>query len=238
MSTISSVHVLPPRVAFALGVASLSVLTACGGQRHHLGEYSFAERSLGLVYVATPAPVLYTGSYGISRDDDPMTAVMRAGAGVAKSVEARKANARLDSANARLNVADVLAKRTVERAGRYLGMRSAGPTEVADFVLEIQMRNFGIDASGASAAYLYTNAEAVLLERRTGREIWSAKVHGTDRLTPAVYGANRVPGTIITAGTLTTVSVADFQAALDQLATLSSTVIADRLRAALRDARR
>jgi hypothetical protein len=225
------------RVMGVVGVASLSVLAACG-PKHHLAEYSFADRSLGLVYIAPPSPVLYTGSYSIRRDDDPVTAVMRAGAGVAKDVEARKANARLDSANARINVADMLAKRTVERAGRYLGMRPVAGSEAADYVLEIQMRRFGIDASGASAAYLYTNAEAVLLERRTGREIWSSKVQGTDRLTPAVYGANRVPGTIITAGTLSTVSVADFQAALDQLATLSSTVIADQLRAALRDARR
>ncbi|MFL5605920.1 MAG: hypothetical protein ACJ8AD_05705 [Gemmatimonadaceae bacterium] len=235
MKTISSVRL--SRRAFAFGVASLGMLASCG-QHHHLAEYTFADRSLGLVYIAPPSPVLYTGSHGIRADDDPVTAVMRVGAGVVKEVEARKANARLDSANARLNVADVLARRTVERAGRYLGMRSVGLSEPADFVLEIQMRNFGIDVSGASAAYLYTNAEAVLLERRTGREIWSAKVHGTDRLTPAVYGASRVPGTIITAGTLNTVSVADFQAALDQLATLSSTVIADQLRAALRDARR
>jgi hypothetical protein len=225
------------RAACVVGVASLSALAACG-QHHHLAEYTFADRSLGLVYIAPPSPVLYTGSYGVRLDDDPVTAVVRAGAGVVKEVEARKANARLDSANARVNVADMLAKRTVERAGRYLGMRPVAASEPADYVLEIQMRKFGIDASGASAAYLYTNAEAVLLERRTGREIWSAKVRGTDRLTPSVYGANRVPGTIITAGTLSTVSVADFQSALDQLATLSSTVIADQLRAALRDARR
>ena len=225
------------RAACAVGVVSLNVLAACGSH-HHLAEYSFADRSLGLVYIAPPAPVLYTGGYGLRPDDDPVTAAIRVGAGVVKGVEGRRANARLDSANARLNVADVLAKRTVERAGRYLGMRSAASSEPADFVLEIHMRDFGIDVSGASAAYLFTNAEAVLLERRTGREIWSAKVHGKDQLTPTVYGAGRVTGgAIITAGTLTTVSVADFQSALDQLATLSSTVIADELRAALRDAR-
>jgi hypothetical protein len=226
------------RSVSALGVASFGLLTACGGQHHHLAEYSFADRSLGLVYIAPPAPALYTGGYGIRASDDAVTAVVRAGAGVAKEVEARRASARLDSASVRANVAELMARRTIERAGRYLGMHPAAPSETPDYVLEVQMHNFGIDASGESAAYLYMNAEAVLLERRTGREIWSAKVHGTDRLTPWVRGAEHVPGAIITAGTLTTVSVADFQAALDQLATLSSTVIADQLRAALRDARR
>ena len=48
------------------------------------------------------------------------------------------------------------------------------------------MHSFGLDARSSSAAYLYTNAEAVLLERRTGREIWNVNVRGTDRLTPRV----------------------------------------------------
>jgi hypothetical protein len=226
------------RRACALGIVSFAGLAACGGRGHHLAEYSFADRSLGLVYVAPPAPALYTAGYGAPHTDDVVMAVVQAGASVVKEVEARRARSRLDSASSRVNVADLLAKRTIERAARYLGMRPAGASETADFVLEVQMRNFGIDASGASAAYLYTNAEAVLLDRRTGREIWSAKVHGSDRLTPVVRGPDKVPGAIITAGTLTTISVADFQQALDQLASLSSIVIADELRAALRDARR
>jgi hypothetical protein len=219
-------------------ILAFALISGCGGPRHHLAEYSFADRTLGLVYIAAPAPSLYTGSYGIRADDDPVTAVVRAGAGVAKQVEARRASARLDSALTRTRVSDLLANRTLDRAGRYLGMRPVTSSDAADFLLEIQMRNLGIDVSGSSAAYLYTNAEAVLLDRRTGREIWSAKVHGTDRLTPSVHGGDQVPGTIITAGTLGTVSVADFQSALDQLATLSSTVIADELRSALRSARR
>jgi hypothetical protein len=226
------------RRSAALAIPFLAGLLACGGQHHHLSEYSFSGKSLGLVYVAAPAPALYTGGYGVRASDDPVTNVVRAGAGVVKEVEARRASARLDSASARVNVADAISRRTIERAGRYLGLQPTSSPDAADFLLEVQMRSLGIDASRESAAYLYTNAEAVLLDRRTGREIWSARVHGTDRLTPAVRGAGQVPGAIIAAGTLSTVSVGDFQQALDQLASLSSAVIADELRAALRAARR
>ena len=92
--------------------------------------------------------------------------------------------------------------------------------------------------NGSGSASLYTNAEVVLLDRRTGGEIWFVKVHGTDRLTPRVYGAGGVGGSIIAAGTLHTMTVADFEQALDQLMTLSANVVADELRSALRDARR
>jgi len=46
------------------------------------------------------------------------------------------------------------------------------------------MGRFGINAKADEAAYLFTFAEAVLLDRRTGREIWNVNIHGRDRITP------------------------------------------------------
>jgi hypothetical protein len=52
-----------------------------------------------------------------------------------------------------------------------------------------------------------------------------------------VSGTHDVTSSIITAATLSTVSVEDFQQALDQLVTFSSNLIASELREKLRDAR-
>jgi hypothetical protein len=229
---------LPPAFSRALAACVPLAALACGGRSHHLDEYSFANRSMATVSVGQPAPGLLTAGYDLRASDDAVEAVLKTGAGVAKDVEARKARTRLDSATTRLDLSGELAKRALERTSRYLGLRPVTSTDDADFLLEIHVRNFGLDARGTSTASLYTNAEAVLLDRRTGREIWNVKVHGTDRLTPRVRGGSGVPGSIIAAGTLHTVSVADFQDALDQLVTLSSNVIADELRASLRDVRR
>ncbi len=220
--------------AAAFAALTLS-LFACGSH-HHLSEYAFAGRSLGLVYIAPPAPVLLQGRYNLRAANDPVAAVMRVGSGVAREVEGRHASARLDSAAAHVDVGARLAHTTLERASRYLGTQPVDG-ENADYLLEIQMRNVGIDARGESAAYLFTNAEVVLLDRHTGREIWSAAVHGTDRLTPFVRGTDHVPGGIVTAGTLSLVTVADFQEALEQLADFSSTLVTDRLREDLRGVR-
>jgi len=220
-----------------LAAALLLAAAACGGARHHLSEYNFSDRSLALVVLGAPAPGLITGSYDL-RTDDVVELAAKAGSKAVKDVEARRARARMDSATGRMRLSDSLAKRTLDRASRYLGMRPVGSSTDADFLLEVHLRNFGLDASGSSTATLYTNAEAVLLDRRTGREIWNVKVHGTDRLTPRVRGAGSVGGSILAAGTLHTMTVEDFQQALDQLMTLSSNVVAEELRAALRDARR
>lgn len=221
------------------GLLALPALVACG-PKHHLDQYDFAGRTLAMVVVGPTAPALLEDAYRVRRTDgvpDVVGTVIQAGATAAKNAEAGRARARLDSATSRMSLADSLADRTIDRASRYLGVRPVEAADGADFLLEVHMRGYGIDARGRSAASLYTNAEVVLLDRRTGREIWNVRVRGTDRLTPRVRTRDRLPGTIITAGTLHTVGVADFQDAVDQLVQLSANVIIDELRESLRDAR-
>jgi hypothetical protein len=221
----------------AAAAAGLLASSACGGTRHHLSEYTFADHTLALVVLGTPAPGLITGSYDL-RSEDVVELAAKVGSKAVKDVEARRARARMDSATSRMRLTDSLAKRALERASRYLGVRPSTSAADADYLLEIHMHNYGLDASGGNAASLYTNAEAVLLDRRTGREIWYVKVHGTDRLTPSVRGAGDVGGSILAAGSLHTMTVQDFEQALDQLMSLSANVVANELRSALRDARR
>jgi hypothetical protein len=217
-------------------VAALALAAGCGGG-HHLAEYPFASRTLAVVYIAPPAPELLTNYYDLTESRNPIQAVVRAGADAVKEREGRRASARLDSATARVNVQAALAQRTLERASRYLGTQATTNQQQADYLMEVRMERFGINAKGDNAAYLFTFAEAVLLDRRTGREIWNANIHGRDRLTPYVQSTTGIPGSVITAGTLGSVSVADFQNALSQLMDLSSTLITNELRSALRDVR-
>ncbi len=224
---------LPAIIATAAIAASL---VSCGGG-HHLAEYPFASRTLAVVYIAPPAPVLLTSYYDLTNSQNPLEAVVRAGADVAREKEGRRASARLDSATARIDIPTVLAQRTLQRASRYLGTRPIADENQADYLMEVRMERFGINAKADEAAYLFTYAEAVLLDRRTGREIWNINVHGRDRLTPYVQSTSPIPGSVITASTLGSVSVADFQGALNQLMDYSSNLITDELRAALRDVR-
>jgi hypothetical protein len=218
---------------FAVSVGSMA---ACGGG-HHLAEYPFASRTLAVVYIAPPAPELLTSYYDLRSSQNALEAVVRAGADVAREREGRRASARLDSATARIDIPTMLAKRTVERASRYLGTRPVPDENQADYLMEVRMERFGINAKADEAAYLFTFAEAVLIDRRTGREIWNSNVHGRERLTPYVESSSPIPGSVITASTLGSVTVADFQGALNQLMDYSSTLITNELRSALRDVR-
>lgn len=231
------VSFVSPKVVVSRIAVAVAVLAAAGcGGKHHLEQYQFSNRTLGLVYVAPPEPELLNGSYNVN-GQTPLQTVMRATGTVAKEVVARRASARLDTATRRLDVSKVLAVRTVERVSRYLGTTPAAMSNNADYLLEITMRSFGIDARSNTATYLYTRAEAVLIDRRSGREIWSVSVRGSDRLTAWVRGSPNLPSSVINAGTLATVTVQDLQDALDQLATYTSNLITEELRDKLRDVR-
>jgi len=217
---------------------SMLILVFAGAcSRHHLEQYNFSNKTIALVYLQPPAPELLHGWYNVRPSESAIQTVFRAGASVAKEIEARKASARFDSAQRRVNIQDRLAQATLERASRYLGTRPATHPDSADFVLEVQMRAFGIDARSNNSTYLFTRAEAVLIDRRNGREIWNEVVRGSDQLTPWVYGGGKVPSAGISAITLSTVSVADFQGALEQLVTYTSTLVTNELRDKLRDVR-
>ena len=236
MSTLPSRSTRHGIRALAAASALIGIAASCGGG-HHLAEYPFSSRTLAVVYIAPPSPELLTSYYDLSNSQNPIEAVVRAGADVAREREGRRANARLDSASSRIDIPAVLAQKTLERASRYLGTRPVTDENGADYLMEVRMERFGINAKADEAAYLFSYAEAVLLDRRTGREIWNVNVHARDRLTPYVQSTSPIPGSVITASTLGSVSVADFQGALNQLMDLSSNVITNELRASLRDVR-
>jgi len=220
----------------AAAASAMLVMASCGGH-NHLSRYAFANRSLAVVYYAPASPDLETGIYNVRNVHTPVDAVLRAGSDIAKEVEGRKARARLDSASTHVDATSRMSQRTLERASRYLGTHPVSTADSADYLLEVNMRDYGIDARGQSAAYLYMTAEVVLLDHRDGHEIWNLNVHGYDRLTPIVHAGEHVPTGIITAGALSTVSVADFQQVLEELSDYSSDLVTNELRDALWNAR-
>ena len=224
------------RLPVSLVVLAAAAWVACGGG-NRLAEYDFAGGALALVDLGTPRPVLLTGEMDVETEEGALEAVLDAGSRVAKEASARKARSRLDSAARRVDMGEMMADRILERGSRYLGTRPVEAEAEADFLLELDVRDYGIDARSGRDARLFVVADVILLERETGREIWSTEVRGRDRLVPSVEGVD-LPPDIFTAGGLTRISVDDFERILRGLADVSADAVADRLREDLRDARR
>ena len=130
-----------------------------------------------------------------------------------------------------------MAEQALERGARYLGTRRIDDPNAADYVLEIDVMRFGINASGGNAT-LFVEGEAVLIDGRTGREIWNQEVDAWDQLTPTISGpGSSAAGGVLTAAALTSITVADYERILQQLADYTADVMTDELREDLRDVR-
>jgi hypothetical protein len=213
-----------------LGTAALGA-AACN--RHHLADYDFMDRTIAVVSYGTPVPRLWTGPIDVE-GDNPLDLILSAGGRVAREVEARSARARMDSATQRIEVEGRLADRVLERAAVYLGARP-GPRDEADFLLEIDLEALGLDAT-RDYPHLLVQGKALLLDARTGREIWSENVHGNDPLSPGFFRED-VVGDVATAAVLRSLTVEDFERILDQLVDYVADRVTDELRKDLRDVR-
>lgn len=217
-------------------MAILFLQAACGGG-HELEQYSFAGSTLAVADYPPPVPDLWTGAYDVE-GEDLFTTLVDAGSRAAREVEARRARTRLDSAANLIDVRDRMSRWTLERAARYLGASPVDDPATADYLLEIYVRQFGIDARSDRPAQMFMKVEAVLLDRRTGYETWNVVVNSHDRLTPRVKGGGAVPVDIVTAGTLHTLTVEELRAELAGLTDFTADYLTNELREDLRDVRR
>lgn len=227
------------RLGFLLLGALLGSLPGCASS-NTLHEYDFRGSTLSVVSDLPPAPDVLSGPYFVGRGSgDPVRDWMRIGARVAREVEAHNIRERLDSAAALIDVGSVLEDNTLERTARYLGARATWEELPSDFLLELVVVEYGIDAEAwDAAAHVYIEADATLLHVDSGEEIWRAEIGARDPLGPAIFGPGHAVRDIVTAATLADLSVDELVSALEYLADFSARVITDRLRDDLREARR
>jgi hypothetical protein len=185
-------------------------------------------------------PEILSGPYFVGRPSgDPIRDALRVGARVYREVETRNLRERLDSASTRVDVGHVLEDNTLERAARFLGASPVDEPESADFILELMVVEYGIDAeSWDAAAHFYVEADATLIHVATGEEVWREEVDAQEAIGPAIFGPGRVVRDVVTATSLSQLSVDEMVVALESLADFSGRVITEELREDLRDVRR
>ena len=224
----------------ALGLACTTILGACQSTGR-LADYEFAGRTLVPVYTFPPYPEVLTGPYFPGHPSDPIHAVLRIGSRIAKEVAAADVRERLDSAAVLVDVAARMADRTSTRVARLLRATLVDDEDGADFLLEVRVRDYGIDAEEwDAAAHVFIDAQVLLLDGSDGREVWETHVRERDPLTPAIFGRGpaRAVRDVITAAVLADMSEAEIARALEHLADFAADRISERLRTSMEKVRR
>ena len=226
-----------PRSCLLLAACAASTACASGNT---LRDYDFRNRTLSVVSDMPPRPEVLSRSYFMAGPSgDPLRDLLRVGARVAREVEARAIEERLDSAASLIDVGYVLEDNTLERAARYLGADPIMEQRGGDYLLELIVIEYGIDAEAWDAqAEFFVEADATLLDSASGAEIWRADIEARDPIGSVVVLGRSEIRDLITAAMLATLSVDEIVEVLESLADYSARVITDRLRDDLRDARR
>ncbi|MGE0440564.1 MAG: hypothetical protein AB7L66_06420 [Gemmatimonadales bacterium] len=211
----------------------LAAPLACAANR--LDQYDFRQLTLAVVAQYPPRPEVFSGGpWFPGHPKDPVHAIIRLGSEIAREIEAHNVRPRLDSAAARVDVAAEVTQRIGQRASRYLGSRLIEDPDRADLILEVEIRDYGIDAdSWNAAAHFFVDAEVWLLDAADRRRIWRTRVRSRDPITPAIFGPRSAVRNVVTAAALSSLSVEDIARALEQLSYYSADRITDRLRSGL-----
>jgi hypothetical protein len=217
-------------LSFALAV--LPVLAGCGPS-HRLGQYDFTDRSVAVIAAIPPGPRVVSGPWSEAFVDlrDPIGSAVRVGTAAKKWEAARKAQARLDSASARVDVAAIIARRALSGSAPVLALRPVDDPNASDFVLDIRVYHYGLVAdSYEGATYFAVEADVVLLDGATREAVWKEKLSEREVLTNTLFGLPPAAGNVVTARALARLSVEEMERGLARLAEFAADRVTRKLR--------
>ena len=172
-------------------VAVALVAQGCAAP-HRLDEVALEGRRVAVTAAIPPAPRVQAGSPAESGINpyDPVGTAVRLGTADRKRREIRRAQARLDSLVATVDLADRVARQTLAGAARVLDFAPARRPETSDYVLDLRIADYALVAdSFEGAVYFVLLGEVRLTDARTGALLWDAELAEREVLDRSTFGA-------------------------------------------------
>ncbi|MEL6615049.1 MAG: hypothetical protein AAFQ43_04895 [Bacteroidota bacterium] len=224
---------LAPMLRAALALAVLAPMLAACGPSNRLREVSLDQRRVAIVAAIPPHPRVMAGSpiEGAVDPYDPIGSAIRVGTAAEKYRQARRAQARLDSAVAQVDVADRIARQVLTQSADLLRFQPAARPSQADFLLDLRIRDYALVAdSFEGAVYFIVEGDLFLLDAASGRELWDGRVQQREKLTGSLFGLPPSAGNVITGRALAGLSSAEMAEGLTRIADYAAQRVVERLR--------
>lgn len=203
------------------------------GASNRLDEIALENRRVAVTAAIPPAPRVQAGSPLESGIDvyDPIGTAVRVGTSIDKRRQARRAQVRLDSVVARVDIADRIARQSLAGAAAALRFLPATRPEESDFVLDLRIGDYGLVAdSFEGATYFVLTGEVRLLSAGTGEVLWDARLAEREVVDRALFGLLPVSvGNVVTGRALANLSVQEMATGLGRLADLTAQRVTERL---------
>ncbi len=213
-----------------LGLAGLLVLlTACAS--HKLVEYDLREADIAARTFMPPRANVFTDLYNMYiNPHDLIGSALSVGTSIARESQASKARARLDSAMAMVNVPAIIEEEMLFRSAELLNFRPVNEIKMADFIFNVRMEKYGIDARGWEVGtYFIIESEIELIDNQQQRRIWKRKVEAREPLSPRLFGISSSVENIMDAMALSELTVEEMATGMENLALFAADLFAEKL---------
>ena len=206
----------------------LALLISCSSNK--LAHYELKDADIAAQTFMPPRANVFTDfSFNID-PNNIVSSVLSVGTTIAREAQAVSARARLDSAMARVDVPAIIEEEVLLQAADMLNFRPVNEVDGADFVFNMDMKRYGIDASGWDVGtYFVVDSRVELIDNATHRRIWKGRVQAREPLSARIFGLAYPIENVLDAVALSQLSVEEMASGLEYLANLTADRIAEKL---------
>jgi hypothetical protein len=217
------------RFVLLFAICSLMLLTACAS--HKLVEYDLREADIAARTFMPPRANVFTDLHNLYiNPHDLIGSALNVGTTIAKESQASKARARLDSAMMRVDVPAIIEEEMLFRSAELLNFRPVNEVKLADFVFNVRMEKYGIDAkSWDLGTFFVIESKIELIDNQTQRRIWRRSVDAREPLSPRMFGISSSIENIMDAVTLSELTVEEMATGMEFLANFTAELLAEKL---------
>lgn len=211
--------ILPRAATLVAALATLGALAACS-TINQLDRYELRDAPLAVQMRVPPPATLDVGYSTHVYSGNIIGSAISVGTTVIKAAEAAKARERMQEALRSVDVPAIVLQETSSGAASALSARLVPAGRPADYLLDLDIYEYGIDApSWASAVSLHLGMAASLYAQGSGDIAWRRKHLSVDIPARAqMFGVGAAAGDIVTAAMLASLSVRELEEGFRRLA--------------------
>lgn len=208
----------------------MSLLAGLHCSTHRLHEYRLNDTTVAARTFPPPRANVYT-HFNVHFDlSNPVETALSLGSTIAKEGQAARARARLDSAMAMVDIPLLIEEEVLFSSSELLQFRPVNEVELADFVFNIDIKGYGIDAHGWDAGtYFVVDTHVELVDNENQRRVWRTHMEEKEPLAPRMFGLGHSAENILDAMALSKLTVEEIAAGLENLAGFTAQTIAKKL---------
>ena len=218
------------KLIIIVGTATLVLTSIMCGSSNRLMEYDFKDRTVGAMMALPPPPEVFTDSFWMVDAGNILETAIRIGTTIAKEVEVQKTREKMDNAISEVDVPERIRERTLDRCATYLRYRPVNNPDNADFLFDMHIQNYGIDAKSWDASvYFKIDVKVFLIDNQKTIEVWKRRVKERIPITSSFFGLPYAAGNVITAVSLSNLSEEDMIEGFEHMADFTADRIARKL---------